>query len=91
MTVPAELLSRQRDRTIRAILQYKDEVVDPHLPKDVAVEFRGHILDSLNHYADFIYDLFKSSCHEGEGIQNEYVLERLEEIHKLVSKNGHRP
>lgn len=82
-----KILEKRRDRVIATILGFKDAQCDDFLPADVSNGLRKLVLDQINDYFDLCCDLFKSVQPEGVILNQEY-LDKLDEVHRLVTKDG---
>ena len=71
------LLTRRKNRTLAILLGEKEDLIDPHLPEDIAQELRKMILDYFNDYHDNAVDVIESMS-DGM-IFNELVLEKLKD------------
>lgn len=78
------MVSRQRDRAIAIILDYKERDCDRHLPPDVQRRLRKVVLDQLNDFTGFCIDLL-DSVDTGGAILNEHFLQLLTEIHEAIA------
>jgi hypothetical protein len=72
-----ELLNRQRQRVLAAILAVKDEC-DEYLPRELKFKMRRVVLDEVNGLVDFVLDVVRALDDESVAI-NELWLERVAE------------
>lgn len=90
--VLADIIGRQRDRSIAAILGVKEREADPHLPPAVRAKLRKVVLDQLNAYTGLVMDVLESlSAGQEDGsaiVLNTLWLDKLDEIHAAVVPNG---
>lgn len=84
-SVLKSVLSRRRDRAIAIILSAKERLCDEHLPSEASHKLRKVVLDQLNEYHDFTMDIV-DSLDGGGVILNDLYVERLDEIHGMVTK-----
>jgi hypothetical protein len=69
-----KLVSRQRDRAIAAILDYKERECDRYLPEEVQKMLRKIVLDHVNDLTNFCLDLLDGA------MVNDLYLEKLDKI-----------
>lgn len=87
--VLTDMLARRRDRSIAVVLGMKEKECDRYLPRDVSFKLRKIVLDQINELCDFAVDVC-NSLDTGDVILNEEYLRKLDDIHELVTSNGHR-
>lgn len=86
MGVPIkDFLVNRRNRVLGSILGHAEREIFPKL-KDAAVEdaFRTLVRDAINSYHDSVLDLVKAE----DGIRNDVVIERLEQLDRHVKAIG---
>ena len=82
-----DLLQKKRDKVIAIILGVKDRECDRYLPDAVQQRFRKVILDQINDLADMANDIIKS-LESNDVTFNELYLDKINEIHQILLKNG---
>ena len=80
-----DLLNKRRDRAIAIILRTKEHECDEYLPPEQAARLRKVVLDQINNLSDMVIDLMGSLEDNSGVILNEYYLQRLDEVHTMVS------
>lgn len=85
-----DLLNKRRDRAIAIILRTKEQECDQYLPREQSAKLRKVVLDQINNLSDMVIDLMGSLQDNSGVILNEYYLQRLDEVHDMVSELGDR-
>jgi len=80
-----DLLNKRRDRAIAIILRTKEQECDEYLPPEQSARLRKVVLDQINNLSDMVIDLMGSLEDNSGVILNEYYLQRLDEVHTMVS------
>lgn len=80
-----DLLNKRRDRAIAIILRTKEQECDQYLPREQSVKLRKVVLDQINNLSDMVVDLMGSLQDNSGVILNEFYLQRLDEVHEMVS------
>lgn len=70
-----EYIEQKRDRVIATLLSFKDDRCDSYLPESVSRELRILILDQVNSFTNFVFDLM-----DDDVSVNSLFLDRLEMI-----------
>ena len=76
-----KIIARQRDRTIAAILEYREREL-PYIDEMQSRGLRKVVLDQVNDLANLCLDLL-----DGAAV-NEYYIEALDKIYEAVTTNG---
>ena len=82
-----DLLARRRDRAIATLLTMKEREIDPYLPKEASGRLRQMVLQQINDLHDMTLDILRS-FDDGSVVLNELYLQKLDELHEAVVKNG---
>lgn len=85
-----DLLNKRRDRAIAIILRTKEQECDQYLPREQSVKLRKVVLDQINNLSDMVVDLMGSLQDNSGVILNEFYLQRLDEVHEMVSSSEDR-
>lgn len=78
MDSQAKILARQRDRTIAAILDFKERSCDQYLIPEVSKQLRKVVLDNINDLTNLCLDLLDGA------VINEKFVEMLENINEYI-------
>lgn len=84
---PKEQIAQRTGRTVREILTFKDEYIDPHLPPDLADRFRTLILDSVNALADEVAFIAEAAA-DGY-IVSPAAVEMIGDLHRRIITDSH--
>lgn len=91
MSVLDTLIERRRDRAIGAILGVKEREVDEFLPDAVRRRLRKVVLDQLNDYTALVLDVMGPLQDDTDIVLNDMWLDKIEQIHAAVCRNGSGP
>jgi hypothetical protein len=80
-----DLLNKRRDRAIAIILRTKEQECDRYLPPEQSAKLRKVVLDQVNNLSDMVVDLMGSLQDNSGVVLNEYYLQRLDDLHEMVS------
>jgi hypothetical protein len=83
-----DLLAKRRDRVIAIILGTKERDCDQYLPKEAQAKLRKVVLDQVNEFYELTCDVLRS-CDTDSMVMNDLYLQRLDEIHEVIVRNGH--
>ncbi len=81
-----DLLTRRKNRAAAIILGVKDDECDYYLPEEVSKQLRKTILDQMNDFYDVCVDVVESL--DGSVIINDLWIEKIDEIHDAIVKDG---
>lgn len=82
-----ELVDRQVRRAIRAIMEWKEDVLDPHLPPDVSTDFRKGVIDELNELGAVVAHIAESAA---AGYELNELAQDVRALRAELERNGKR-
>lgn len=85
--VVRDLLAKRRDRVIAIILGMKERDCDQYLPRDVQTKLRKVVLDQINEFYELTCDILRS-LETDDVVMNDLWVQKLDEIHAVVTGNG---
>lgn len=69
------LLEKRRNASIKNILAWREKHIDPHVPEEVAFQFRKVIFEQVNSLADLAIDLVDT-----EVVMSEEFIKALDDV-----------
>lgn len=82
-----ELLERRRNRCIAIVLGVKERECDKDLSAHSSQKLRKVVLDQFNEMHDLVIDIMES-LDTGEVVLNEAYLQKIDQIHEELCRNG---